>query len=573
MRTTNYLLATLKEDPSEAAVVSHRLMLRAGLIRQVSSGIYTWLPTGLRVLDKVKRIVRKEMNRKGAIEIAMPVVQPAELWEESGRYAKYGPELCRLKDRKENDFVLGPTHEEVVTALVRKEVKSARQLPLNLYQIQTKFRDEIRPRFGVMRGREFIMKDGYSFHVDKASLKKTYEDMYEAYCNIFSTLGLDFRPVQADTGAIGGSFSHEFQVLADSGEDTIVFSDSSDYAANIEMAEALPPKISRPEPQGTCSPAPTPGCHTVDEAAEALGLDSDMVLKSLIIHAAHEEGQKPELVMVCLRGNHELNEVKAGKIAGIANPVEFASEDEIKEVTGASPGSLGPVEFKGRILVDRSADVMGNFACGANKTGFHLTNVNWDRDVPNYEVCDLRNVEEGDPSPDGKGCLHLRKGIEVGQVFMLGTKYSEAMGAAVMDENGRMIPLEMGCYGIGITRIVAAAIEQHHDDRGIIWPDAMAPFKVAIIGLKLNKVPAVKDICEKLYRELLEHDVEVLFDDRDERPGVMFADMELIGIPHVIIVGDKSLAEDSIEYKSRKTGSRELIKLDKALSVILNKIS
>lgn len=573
MRTSKYLLSTLKENPVEAAVDSHRLMLRAGLIRQVASGIYTWLPTGLRVLEKVERIVREEMNKKGAIEISMPVVQPAELWKESGRYVKYGPELCRLKDRKQNEFVLGPTHEEVVTALARREIKSARQLPLNLYQIQTKFRDEIRPRFGVMRGREFIMKDAYSFHIDHESLEQTYADMYDAYSRIFTRLGLDFRPVEADTGAIGGNHSHEFQVLADAGEDTIVFSDKSSYAANIEMAEALPPTEKRPEAKDPYSKAPTPGCHTVDEAAKALGIEANQVLKSLVVHAAYEEGEKPQLVMICLRGNQELNEVKAGKIPGIANPIEFANEEEIKKFTGATPGSLGPVGFKGRILVDRAAAVMGNFACGANETGFHLVSVNWDRDIENYEVFDLRNVEEGDPSPDGQGHLHLRKGIEVGQVFMLGTKYSEAMGATIMDENGKLIPMEMGCYGIGVTRVVAAAIEQHHDDKGIIWPDSMAPFKVAIIGLKLNKSEQVRLTCEKLYQELLERNVEVLFDDRDERPGVMFADMELIGIPHVITVGDRSLSEGMIEYKSRKTGEKEQIKVEKALEDILKKIA
>lgn len=573
MRTSKYLLSTLKENPVEAAVDSHRLMLRAGLIRLVASGIYTWLPTGLRVLEKVERIVREEMNKKGAIEISMPVVQPAELWKESGRYVKYGPELCRLKDRKQNEFVLGPTHEEVVTALARREIKSARQLPLNLYQIQTKFRDEIRPRFGVMRGREFIMKDAYSFHIDHESLEQTYADMYDAYSRIFTRLGLDFRPVEADTGAIGGNHSHEFQVLADAGEDTIVFSDKSSYAANIEMAEALPPTEKRPEAKDPYSKAPTPGCHTVDEAAKALGIEANQVLKSLVVHAAYEEGEKPQLVMICLRGNQELNEVKAGKIPGIANPIEFANEEEIKEFTGATPGSLGPVGFKGRILVDRAAAVMGNFACGANETGFHLVSVNWDRDIENYEVFDLRNVEEGDPSPDGQGHLHLRKGIEVGQVFMLGTKYSEAMGATIMDENGKLIPMEMGCYGIGVTRVVAAAIEQHHDDKGIIWPDSMAPFKVAIIGLKLNKSEQVRLTCEKLYQELLERNVEVLFDDRDERPGVMFADMELIGIPHVITVGDRSLSEGMIEYKSRKTGEKEQIKVEKALEDILKKIA
>ena len=572
MRTSKYLLSTLKENPVEAAVVSHRLMLRAGLIRQIASGIYVWLPTGLRVLQKVEKIIREELNATGALEVNMPVVQPAELWKESGRYEKYGPELCRLKDRKKNEFVLGPTHEEVITAIARREIKSSRQLPMNLYQIQTKFRDEIRPRFGVMRGREFIMKDAYSFHIDRKSLEVTYQDMYDAYSRIFTRLGLDFRPVEADTGAIGGNHSHEFQVLADAGEDTIVFSDKSAYAANIEMAEALAPTYTRPAPSDPYSEKETKGCHTVDEAAEALGIPSNNVLKSLIVRGDKKEDGNYDLVMLCLCGNQELNEVKAGKIDGISNPVEFATESEIAAFTGATPGSLGPVGFKGRIIVDRTADKMANFACGANHTGYHFINVNWDRDVPNYEVCDLRNVEEGDPSPDGQGNLHLRKGIEVGQVFMLGTKYSASMGATVLGEDGKPINMEMGCYGIGVTRVIAAAIEQHHDDKGIIWPDSMAPFTVAIVAIKPNKSEAVKQAAEKLYADLLAKGVEVIYDDRDERPGVMFADMELIGIPHVITIGDRGLAEGKIEYKSRKTGVKEDLALDDALNLILQKL-
>ena len=571
MRTSKYLLSTLKENPAEAAVVSHRLMLRAGLIRQIASGIYTWLPTGLRVLHKVEAVIREEMNKTGAIELSMPVVQPADLWRESGRYEKYGPELCRLKDRKHNEFVLGPTHEEVITAIARREIKSARQLPMNLYQIQTKFRDEIRPRFGVMRGREFLMKDAYSFHLDHASLEETYQDMYDAYSAIFTRLGLDFRPVEADTGAIGGNHSHEFQVLADAGEDTIVFSDASDYAANIEMAETIE-TAERPAPGAACSRAATPGCHSVDEAAKALGLPSDQVLKSLIVRGERNEEGRYELVMCCLKGNQELNEIKAGKVPGLSNPLEFATDEEITAFTGAAPGSLGPVGFKGRILVDRAADRMGNFACGANENGFHLINVNWDRDVPKYEVCDLRNVEEGDLSPDGKGRLHLRKGIEVGQVFMLGKKYSEAMGAVVMDENGASIPMEMGCYGIGVTRVIAAAIEQHHDDRGIIWPDAMAPFDVSIIAIKPGRCPQVHETAEKLYAQLEAAGVEVLYDDRDERPGVMFADAELIGIPHIITIGEKSLAAGEIEYKDRRTGAKENVKVEDMAAFIMGKL-
>ena len=572
MRTSRYLLSTLKENPVEAVVDSHRLMLRAGLIRQVASGIYNWLPTGLRVLHKVEAIVREEMNKKGAIEISMPVVQPADLWRESGRYVKYGPELCRLKDRKENEFVLGPTHEEVITALCRNEIKSARQLPLNLYQIQTKFRDEMRPRFGVMRGREFIMKDAYSFHLDHESLEQTYQDMYDAYSAIFTRLGLTFRAVEADTGSIGGNHSHEFQVLAEAGEDTIAYSDESNYAANIEMAEALAPTEQRGEPGAPYSKAPTPGCHTVDEAAEALKMDANNVLKSLVVRGEPKEDGSCELIMLCLRGNQELNEVKAGKIAGVSNPVEFASDEEIAALMGAHPGSLGPVGFKGRIIFDRNANVMSNFACGANEDGYHLINVNLDRDIPTYEVADLRNVEEGDPSPDGKGHIKLRKGIEVGQVFMLGTKYSQAMGATVTDSKGQNIPMEMGCYGIGVTRVIAAAIEQHHDDKGIVWPDSMAPFMVGIVAIGLGKSEEVKAEAEKLYQELEDLGVEVLYDDRDERAGVMFSDMELIGIPHVITVGAKALANGQLEYKNRRTGEREFIAKDQVLAALKQKL-
>ena len=572
MRTSRYLLSTLKENPVEAVVDSHRLMLRAGLIRQVASGIYNWLPTGLRVLHKVEAIVREEMNKKGAIEISMPVVQPADLWRESGRYVKYGPELCRLKDRKENEFVLGPTHEEVITALCRNEIKSARQLPLNLYQIQTKFRDEMRPRFGVMRGREFIMKDAYSFHIDHESLEQTYQDMYDAYSAIFTRLGLTFRAVEADTGSIGGNHSHELQVLAEAGEDTIAYSDESNYAANIEMAEALAPTEQRGAPGAPYSKAPTPGCHTVDEAAAALKMNANNVLKSLVVRGEPKEDGSCELIMLCLRGNQELNEVKAGKIEGISNPVEFASDEEISALMGAHPGSLGPVGFKGRIIFDRNANVMSNFACGANEDGYHLINVNLDRDIPTYEVADLRNVEEGDPSPDGKGHIKLRKGIEVGQVFMLGTKYSQAMGATVTDSKGQNIPMEMGCYGIGVTRVIAAAIEQHHDDKGIVWPDSMAPFMVGIVAIGLGKSEEVKAEAEKLYQELEDLGVEVLYDDRDERAGVMFSDMELIGIPHVITVGAKALANGQLEYKNRRTGEREFIAKDQVLAALKQKL-
>lgn len=573
MRTSRYLLATLKENPVEAAVDSHRLMLRAGLIRQVASGIYNWLPTGLRVLHKVEAIIREEMAKKGAIELCMPVVQPADLWRESGRYVKYGPELCRLNDRKQNEFVLGPTHEEVITALCRNEIKSARQLPMNLFQIQTKFRDEVRPRFGVMRGREFTMKDGYSFHIDHESLEQTYQDMYDAYSAIFTRLGLTFRAVEADTGSIGGNHSHEFQVLADAGEDTIAYSDESNYAANIEMAEALAPNEERAVAGEAYSKVATPGCHSVDEVANNLKLDPRSVLKSLLVRSECDDNGKYELVMLCMRGNQELNDIKAGKIPGLSNPLEFASDEEIFECLGAHVGSLGPVGFKGRIIIDRNANVMSNFACGANEDGFHLINVNFDRDIPTYEVADLRNVEEGDPSPDGKGKIHLRKGIEVGQVFMLGTKYSEAMGATVTDKNGKAIPMEMGCYGIGVTRVVAAAIEQHHDDKGIVWPESMAPFTVGIIALGLGKSEEVKNTAEQLYQELEALGVEVLYDDRDERAGVMFSDMELIGIPHVITIGAKGLAQGIIEYKNRRSGEKESIAADQILENIKAKLN
>lgn len=571
MRTSQFLISTLKEDPKEAAVESHRLMLRAGMIRQIASGVYTWLPTGMRVLSKAINIVREEMNKTGALEISMPMVQPAELWKESGRYTKYGPELCRFKDRKQNEFALGPTHEEVVTDVARREVKSARQLPLCLYQIQNKFRDEMRPRCGVMRGREFLMKDAYSFHITHESLEKTYQDMYDAYTRVFTRMGLEFRPVEADTGSIGGNHSHEFQALAEAGEDTIAWSDGSSYAANIEMAEALAPTYDRAAPGEAYSEFATPGCHTVDEAAKALNMDSKNVLKSLIVHGNKKEDGTNELVMICLCGNQELNEIKAIKHPDVADPLEMATEEEINAFTGAHTGSLGPVDFKGTILVDRTADKMANFACGANKTGYHLINVNWDRDIKNYQVCDLRNVEAGDPSPDGKGTLHLRKGIEVGQVFMLGTKYSEAMKATVKDENGKDIPMIMGCYGIGVTRAIAAVIEQHHDDRGIIWPEEIAPFKVAIVAIKPSKSQEVKDLSEKLYKDLQMAGVEVLFDDRDERPGVMFADVELMGIPHIITIGEKSLKDGVIEYKLRKTGEKETIAVDGAFETIMSK--
>lgn len=571
MRTSKYLISTLKETPAEAVLTSHRLMLRSGMIRQISSGVYTWLPLGMRVLNKAINIVREEMDRTGALEILMPFVQPADLWRESGRYDKYGPELCRFKDRKKNEYVLGPTHEEVVTAIARREIKSARQLPVTLYQIQYKFRDEIRPRFGVMRSREFLMKDAYSFDLNEEGLAVSYQKMYDAYTRVFERMGLVFRPVDADTGSIGGHKSHEFQALADAGEDLIAVSDGSDYAANIEKAEALAPSYPREAPGAERSEIATPGCHTVDEACAKAGVETKRMLKSLIVRSEKNKDGKYDLVMICLCGNQELNEVKASKIKGLSDPIEFATDEEIFSYVGAHTGSLGPVGFKGRILVDRTAERMGNFACGANKDGFHLINVNWDRDVKDYEVFDLRNVEEGDPSPDGKGTLHLRRGIEVGHVFMLGTKYSEAMHCTITDDQGKDIPMIMGCYGIGITRAIAACIEQNHDEHGMIWPEALAPFKVALVSINANKSDQVRETADRLYSELEDMGIEVLYDDRDERPGFKFADMELLGIPHIITVGDKALKRGCIEYKSRRTGEREDLPLDGAIKAITAK--
>lgn len=559
MRTSKFLLSTLKETPAEASIASHQLMLRAGLIRQLASGLYIWLPTGQRVLQKVQNIIREEMDKSGALEINMPVVQPAELWQESGRWEHYGPELCRFTDRKDNSFVLGPTHEEVATWLSRYEIKSYKQLPINLYQIQTKFRDEVRPRFGVMRGREFVMKDSYSFHLNKESLRETYELMYNTYCRIFDRLGLTYRPVEADTGSIGGSHSHEFQVLADAGEDIIAFSTESDYAANIEMAEAVAPSEPRKAPEKEMERISTPDAKTIEEVAKFLNVNEKDLCKSLVVHGFNQQTGEKELVLLVLRGDHELNEVKAEKVPGIAKPLTMATDEEIRKTFGAAPGSLGPVGFNGRIIVDRTANACSDFYCGANEDGFHLGGVNWDRDVQNYEVQDLRCVVEGDPSPDGKGTLVLKHGIEVGQVFELGTKYSQAMNCTVLNEAGQNIPMEMGCYGIGVTRVIAAAIEQNHDDKGIVWPAAMAPFQIAIIPINYNKSETVKQEADRLYQELIAKGYEVILDDRGERPGVMFADMKLIGVPHSIILGEKSLADGMAEYESRT--SDEKVKL------------
>ena len=564
MRTSNFLIATQKETPADAEVISHQLMLRAGLIRKLAAGLYTWLPLGLRVLRKVEAVVRQEMDNSGAQEVSMPVMQPAELWQESGRWEQYGPELLRIQDRHQRDFCLGPTHEEVITDLVRNEVKSYKQLPINLYQIQTKVRDEIRPRFGIMRSREFLMKDAYSFHANHASLEQTYQLMHQAYSNIFTRLGLEFRPVIADTGSIGGSASHEFHVLADSGEDDIAFSDSSDYAANVEMAEAVAPAGNRPAPAADMSEVATPGVKSIAELAAFLDIDPRATLKTLLV-AGDEEGQLAALV---LRGDHELNGIKAEKLGGVGSPLQLATEEQVRAACGAGFGSLGPVGLNIPVIVDRSAAHLADFTCGANKDDSHLTGVNWERDCPLTRVEDLRKVVAGDPSPDGQGSLLIKRGIEVGHIFQLGTKYSEAMNARVLDENGKNITMTMGCYGIGVSRIVASAIEQNHDDSGIIWPATMAPFQLAIVPLNMHKSEEVAACAEELYQALVAAGIEVLMDDRNERPGVKFADMELIGIPHRIVIGDRALAEDNIEYKGRTDADSQLIPRGEILDFI-----
>ena len=565
MRTSQYLFSTLKETPAEAAIVSHQLMLRAGMIRPLASGLYNWMPTGWRVLRKVEKIIREEMDKSGALEIKMPVVQPAELWEESGRWEQYGPELLRFVDRGNRNFVLGPTHEEVITDLVRREVSSYKQLPINLYQIQTKFRDEVRPRFGVMRSREFIMKDAYSFHTTQESLQATYDVMYQVYSNIFNRLGLDFRAVQADTGSIGGSASHEFQVLASSGEDDVVFSTESDFAANIELAEAIAVG-ERQAPTTEMCLVDTPNAKTINELVEQFSLPIEKTVKTLIVKGSNEN---QPLVALIIRGDHELNEIKAQKHPLVADPLEFADETEIQAKIGASVGSLGAVNLNIPAIIDRTVALMSDFSCGANIDGKHYFNVNWERDVAMPEVFDLRNVVEGDPSPDGKGTLQIKRGIEVGHIFQLGKKYSEAMKATVQGEDGKPLVMTMGCYGIGVTRVVASAIEQHHDERGIIWPsDEIAPFTVAIVPMNMHKSETVQKYAEELYRTLQSQGVDVIFDDRKERPGVMFADMELIGVPHMVVIGEKNLDNGEIEYKNRRTGEKQMIAKDQLLAFL-----
>ncbi|MBN7123855.1 proline--tRNA ligase [Erwinia billingiae] len=571
MRTTQYLLSTLKETPADAEVISHQLMLRAGMIRKLASGLYTWLPTGLRVLKKVENIVREEMNNAGAIEISMPVVQPADLWQESGRWEQYGPELLRFVDRGDRPFVLGPTHEEVVTDLIRNELSSYKQLPLNVFQIQTKFRDEVRPRFGVMRSREFIMKDAYSFHASQESLQATYDDMYRAYSQSFKRMGLDFRAVQADTGSIGGSASHEFQVLAQSGEDDVIFSTESDYAANIEFAEAVAPAGGRADAKQVMQEIDTPNAKTIAELVEQFNLPVEKTVKTLMVKATKESGHT--LVALLVRGDHALNEIKAEKLDIIDAPLTFATEEEIRALVGAGPGSLGPVGLNMPIIIDRTVAVMSDFSAGANVDGKHFTGINWQRDLPLPRVEDIRNVVEGDASPDGKGTLQIKRGIEVGHIFQLGTKYSEAMKASVQGEDGRNQILTMGCYGIGITRIVAASIEQNHDERGIIWPAALAPFQVAILPMNMHKSFRVKELAEELYAQLRAKGVDVILDDRKERPGVMFADMELIGVPHTIVIGDRNLDSEEVEYKSRREGEKRMIKTGEILDFLVSEIN
>lgn len=557
MRTSNYLLSTLKETPNDAEVISHQLMLRAGMIRKLASGLYTWLPTGLRVLRKVENIVRQEIDNAGAVETLMPVVQPFELWEETGRSEKMGDELLRFTDRHERPFVLSPTAEEVITSLVRNEVNSYKQLPLNLYQIQTKFRDERRPRFGVMRAREFSMMDAYSFDLDKEGLEKSYEAMHAAYCKAFDRMGLDYRPVLADTGAIGGNGSHEFHVLAESGEDLIAFSSESDYAANIEKAEALAPATELATPTQEMTLVDTPNAKTIAELVEQFELPIEKTVKTLFVKAS--EDVDADIIALIIRGDHELNEIKAENLAEVASPLEMATEEEIRALIGAGPGSLGPVGLKLPFIVDRTVAVMSDFGAGANVDDKHYFGINWGRDVELGKIADLRNVVEGDPSPCGQGVIQLKRGIEVGHIFQLGTNYSEKMNAGVLGPDGKNTILEMGCYGIGVSRVVASAIEQNHDKYGIIWPDALAPFQVAIVPMNMHKSEEVKDAAEKLYAELTAMGIEVLFDDRKERPGVMFSDMELVGIPHTIVIGDRSMKEGNFEYKNRRTGDKTAV--------------
>jgi len=569
MRTSAFPLHTVKETPADAEVASHRLMLRAGMIRRLAAGLYTWLPLGLRVLRKVERIVREEMDRAGALEVLMPAVQPAELWQTSGRWEQYGPELLRFHDRHQRDFCFGPTHEELITALARDELRSYKQLPVNFYQIQTKFRDEIRPRFGVMRAREFVMKDAYSFHSDAASLRDTYQIMFETYSRIFRRCGLVFRPVQAATGSIGGHASHEFHVLAESGEDAIAFSTASDYAANVELAEALPPAAAPPVPTEDLRLVDTPDARTIADLVDQFDQPIERTVKTLVVAGS---GSATDLVALLVRGDHTMNPAKAERLPQVATPLRMATEAEIRAAVGAGPGSLGPLQLPIPCIVDHSVAVTGDFSAGANRDGKHWFGINWGRDLPRPEAADLRNVRTGDPSPDGKGTLTIARGIEVGHIFQLGRKYSEAMQATVLDESGKAVNPEMGCYGIGVSRVVAAAIEQNHDSKGIVWPEPLAPFQVALLPVRLHKSYRVREAAEQLHQRLTEAGIEVLLDDRDVRPGFMFADTELIGIPHRIVIGDRGLDAGELEYQGRRDSEPQLVPIDAILPFLSERV-
>ncbi len=564
MYLSKFQLTTLKETPADAEIISHQLMLRAGLIRRLASGLYSWLPLGVRVMRKVENIVREEMNRSGGLEVLMPSVQPAELWQDSGRWEHYGPELLRFHDRHDREFCYGPTHEEIITDLASRELSSYKQLPVNYYQIQTKFRDEVRPRFGVMRSREFIMKDAYSFHLDQASLQETYDLMYQTYSNIFTRLGLKFRAVMADSGAIGGNSSHEFHVLADSGEDAIAFSSDSDYAANIEKAETIPSQQPRGEATQTMQTVATPGVHSIEQVSDFLKVDASQCIKTLLVEGAEEN----TVVALVLRGDHELNEIKVSHLDDVAEPMCFASEEQVRQVASCSPGSVGPVGLTIKVIADHAALQVSDFVCGANVDGKHLTGVNWERDCPLPDAADLRNVVEGDASPDGKGTLSIVRGIEVGHIFQLGKKYADALKAEVLDENGKSVTMTMGCYGIGVTRIVAAAIEQNHDEHGIIWPDSIAPFDVAIAPINFQKSDAARDASIKLYDELTAAGLDVLLYDQKARLGAMLNDLDLIGIPHRVVIGERGLKDGKVEYKARSAEDSEDIAIDEIASLL-----
>ena len=569
MRLSQYPIQTTRETPAEAEIVSHQLMLRAGLIRRLASGLYSWLPMGVRTLHKAETIVREEMNRAGALEVLMPMVQPAELWQESGRWRDYGPELLRITDRHQREFVAGPTHEEVITDIARRELRSYRQLPVNFYQIQTKFRDEIRPRFGVMRAREFIMKDAYSFHADPASLEQGYRLMHEVYTRIFTRMGLNFRAVRADSGPIGGDVSQEFHVLADSGEDAIVFSDGDEYASNIEAAAALPPPGARPAPREALTRVSTPGAKTIEALCRLLSVEPSRCLKTLLVDG---EGEN-EVVALVIRGDHELNAAKAQRLPGVASPLRMAGAERIRRATGTEAGYIGPVGLACRLYADHSVLALADFVCGANEKDMHLTGANWDRDVRGYVAADIRNVCAGDPSPSGKGTLKLARGIEVGHIFQLGRKYSQAMKAAVLDESGKEVAVYMGCYGIGVTRVVAAAIEQNHDARGIVWPEPLAPFQVVLIALGMQKAgQQMRETADRLYAELAGAGIEVLYDDRDARPGVKFADAELLGIPHRLVVAERGLAAGRLEYRHRRDTESVDFPVDEMLTFIKSRL-